>query len=264
MSDNPHVSDTLSNNVNSKLYPSDIIPGLYQWKIQLPVDIHGNGSAGVSSYKDRNTNAMEVSGYNLVHYEYPPYFYVADSEVVFQAPCWGATTSGSNYPRSELRQLVGGGDNYWSLNQYQYLETVLRVTHLPDKKPDVCFTQIHAPGHSEPLRIHFNANKGLYIVSNTTNHYYIKDQVPYSLGQELLVKVVVDHGNVTCFIENLSNGKQTIRTWQSVDTLGYFKVGCYTQSSIFLSQFKPGYQNENMDAYGEVRVRKLSVVQTYN
>jgi len=249
---------------STKIYPSDILPGLNKWYITLPVDANGNTSAGATNVDNRNTNPLLIKGNALINYEYLPYFDVIDSAVVFRAPCDGATTTGSKYPRCELRELVGGGTNYWSVNDFQFLQAELKVTHLPEVKPDVCFTQIHAPGHNEPLRMHYNATKGLYFVANTTNHYYIKDEVPYSLGQTLLVKVAVQNGTITCFIKNLANGKQTVRTWKSDQPTGYFKIGCYTQSSIFLSQFKKEYsEDEPMDAYGEVRVLSLNIDETY-
>ncbi len=260
ISGNASTGVTISETPEVIVYPSDIIPELSHWKITLPVDKDGNDSSNETDYLNRNTNPLEV--YELTNYEYPPYFKVIDNEVVFRAHCAGATTCGSKYPRSELRQLVGGGGNYWSVNDYQYLQVELRVTHTPVEKPNVCITQIHGP-ENEPLRVHFDANKGLYIVWNHTNHIYIKDEVPYTLGQKLRITVEVNNDNVNCSILNLDNNKSYSYSWTPDEKTGYFKTGCYTQSSIFISQWDSSYNDESPDAYGEVRISKIELIENY-
>ncbi|MCF6240748.1 MAG: polysaccharide lyase family 7 protein, partial [Bacteroidales bacterium] len=242
------------------VYPSDIISGLTNWKITLPVDSNGNDNSNETDVNNRNKNAWEV--YDLINFDYVPYFNVINDEVVFRAHCAGATTSGSKYPRSELRQLVGGGNNYWSMNNYQYLQVELRVIHTPVEKPEVCMTQIHGP-QNEPLRVQYHATKGLYLVWNESHKIYFDNDVPYTLGQKLRITVEVNNGDITCTVLNLDNNKSFCYSWTSNDNTGYFKVGCYTQSSIFLSQFKSGYNDEPIDAYGEVRVRKIDLVENY-
>ena len=243
-------------------YPSDILSGLTNWKVTLPVDKNGDDSSDATDVSDRNTNPWEIAGSDLINFEYPPYFYAENGEVVFHAHCAGATTSGSDYPRCELRQEVGGGDNYWSVDDYQYLHVKLRVTHTPVEKPEVCMTQIHGP-ENEPLRLQYHADKGLYLVWNESNKDYFKSTVSYTLGQTLEVTVVVDNGDITCTVTNTDTNETYTKTWTSNDSTGYFKVGCYTQSSIFLSQFKSGYNDESIDAYGEVRVSQIDLVENY-
>ena len=244
------------------IFPSDILPQLVDWKITLPVDSLGNDNSSVNNIDDRNTNPLEIRGQDLIDYEYPPYFRAQDGEVIFRAHCAGVTTSGSKYPRSELRQLVGGDDNYWSVQDYQKLEVELRVLHTPVVKPEVCFVQIHGP-EDEPLRLQFHAEKGLYLVWNEDNKIYFQQEVPYELGQKLYVLVEVEDGSIFCKVTNLENNKEFSYSWSSMDQEGYFKVGCYTQSSIFLSQIKDDYEDEPIDAYGEVAVSKIELVESY-
>ena len=87
--------------METDFYPSDIVPGIVDWKITLPVDSNGEDSTGASSVDDRNNNATEIKDDNLIGYEYLPYFYASDEEIFFRAHAGGATTSGSKYPRSE-------------------------------------------------------------------------------------------------------------------------------------------------------------------
>lgn len=248
--------------VTNTVYPTNIIPSLVQWKVTLPVDKDGNDSSNATNVESRIKTPWEIKDDKLIDFHYPPYFEVRDGEVVFRGHCAGATTKGSKYPRCELRQRVGGGDNYWSVQEQQYLLTELRVTHLPVVKPSVCMVQIHGP-KDEPLRVQFDKNKGMNIVWNEDNILYFKDKVPYELGQKLRIIVTVDKGNITCVVKNIDTNNEFSYTWKSEDQTGYFKVGCYTQSSIFLSEFKSGWKNEPSDAYGEVRVTKITLKETY-
>ena len=99
----------------------------------------------------------------------------------------------------------------------------------------------------------------MHITQNesTTVNYAL----PYSLGQQLHVTVTVDNGDITLFIENEDTGDTYEDTWEADDSTGYFKVGCYTQSSMFLSDCKSGEFDEDEDgnSYGEVRVSQLSL-----
>ncbi len=243
-------------------YPSDIMPGIVNWKISLPVDKDGNDNTNIDDVNQRNKHSYEVGGEELINFEMPPYFEVRNGEVVFRGHCAGATTRGSKYPRSELRQLVGGGNNYWSVQKYQKLVVDLRVTHLPNVKPEVCMVQIHGP-EDEPMRVQYSATDGLKLVWNEKNKIKFRDEVSYELGQELRVTTIVSLGYISCIVENLDTNETFTYKWKSSDETGYFKVGCYTQSTKFLDQIKDGYKAESPDAYGEVTVSRIVVEETY-
>ncbi|MFD2562583.1 polysaccharide lyase family 7 protein [Aquimarina rubra] len=254
--------------------PSDILSNLDQWKITFPLDGNGkdstNDSKSGNNCNDRNKNASdsEIEMGDLmgqIPAPYAEYFYVEGDEVVFKAHCGGATTGGSSYPRSELRQMPGGNDNYWSMNDYQYLDVRVRATHLPVEKPEVSMVQIHGPG-DEPLRVEYRSDEqGLHVVQN--DDIEVDNVLPYSLGEQLRVTVTVQNGRVYCRIENESRPSLDAWTddWKSEDSTGYFKVGCYTQSTMFLKDCKSGegYDNESPDAYGEVRVKDMTLNVTY-
>ena len=248
--------------------PSDILDFLDQWKITMPLDEDGLDSNTDSNTgtdcSDRNNDAHELTNITgEIPAPFSDYFFVSGDEVVFKAHCGGATTSGSNYTRSELRQRPGGGDNYWSMDDYQYLDVRVRATHLPVVKPEVSMVQIHGPS-DEPLRVEYRADdQGLHITQNesTTVEYAL----PYSLGQQLHVIVTVDNGSISLFIENEDTGDTYEDSWDADDSTGYFKVGCYTQSSMFLSDCKSGEfdEDEDPDAYGEVRAKQLDLIVNY-
>src|SRR5437867_13232120 len=91
---------------------------LTHWKLTLPVD-----SSGVT-----NGDAAEIQVSQLsTGYSNALYFYTApDGAMVFWAPVTGATTSGSTYPRSELREMINPGSS--SVNWSGY------GTHLLDAR----------------------------------------------------------------------------------------------------------------------------------
>ncbi|HEY0616101.1 MAG TPA: polysaccharide lyase family 7 protein, partial [Kribbella sp.] len=68
---------------------------LTNWKLTLPT-----GSEG---------KPAEVKQPELADYAKDPYFVVEGKGVRFRAPVDGVTTSGSSYPRSELREMTNDG-----------------------------------------------------------------------------------------------------------------------------------------------------------
>jgi hypothetical protein len=69
---------------------------LSNWKITLPVDQSGTIIGTAQEIKS-------LSGYQDLNYFYTG----ADGAMVFRAAVDGATTSGSKYARSELREMIG-------------------------------------------------------------------------------------------------------------------------------------------------------------
>ncbi len=248
--------------------PSSILADLDEWKITFPLDKDGKDSTNDSKTgndcDDRNRNAYELRDITgSIPSPYSDYFYVNGDEVFFKAHCGGATTNGSFYPRSELRQTPGGDDNYWSMSKYQYLDVRVRAVNIPSEKPEVSMVQIHGPD-DEPLRVEYRADdQGLHVVQNedSTEEYIL----PYSLGQQLRVTVTVESGYITCKIVNEDTGRDWSDTWKSEDSTGYFKVGCYTQSTMFVEDCKSGegFSDESPNAYGLVAVKDLTLKVTY-
>ena len=73
-------------------------------------------------------------------------FHLNDAKdgVVFTANAGGVTTSGSSYPRSELREMDGNSHASWTNTHGTHTLTVRQaVTTLPKAKPEVVTAQIH-------------------------------------------------------------------------------------------------------------------------
>jgi hypothetical protein len=107
--------------LNSSVAPSGNFD-LSNWKITLPVDSNGRFSG----------TAMEVK--NLSGYQHSKYFYTAaDGAMTFVAPVEGATTSGSSYARSELREMNGTANAAWNLQTGGFMSATLEVDAAPNR-----------------------------------------------------------------------------------------------------------------------------------
>ncbi|MDW7694314.1 polysaccharide lyase family 7 protein [Flammeovirgaceae bacterium SG7u.111] len=263
--------------------PSDILPSLDRWKLTLPFNEDGddsNSPVEITNYDDRLRDPEEIKDGNLIGYELADYFEVRSfnvigssqtfDAVVFRAHCAGVTTENSGYPRCELRQRYNGEDGEWSFNNEQSLTADLIVTHLPVEKPEISVVQVKGGTGStagdEALRVQYHSSDGLYIVYN--EDYNTKgNSVDYALGERLRVSVNIparDGKDMEVDIINLdrTDGSGDFYfSWDVPYSIGYFKLGCYTQSSVFLSQFKDGKNDEARDAYGEMAVLSMSLVE---
>ena len=77
---------------------------LTNFKLQVPYSSTGSFTSGTSS---------EIKQPALAKYSYDNLFYlsllVAEPAIVFRTPVRGLTTSGSKYPRLELREMTNSG-----------------------------------------------------------------------------------------------------------------------------------------------------------
>jgi Ca2+-binding RTX toxin-like protein len=124
---------------------------LSNWKLTLPTDSDGGFSG----------TAVEIK--NLAGYQNSKYFFTGDDgAMVSVAPVEGATTGGSKYARSELREMNGSDRAAWDLAQGGQMVGTLEVDVAPtthDGDPGrVIFAQIH--GQDEELvRFYWEGNQ---------------------------------------------------------------------------------------------------------
>jgi hypothetical protein len=213
--------------------PSEIL-NLTNWKLTLPVDTSHPGKPD------------EILQPELCTFQ-DGYFHTNATcdGVVFQAPCGGATTSGSGYPRSELREMTGNGqaEASWSTSSGTHtMVTTQAITHLPVVKPQVVAGQIHGP--SDDLTVFRLEGQHLFIDLNGTAGPTLTTQ--YKLGDIFTVAFVAHNGGVDYYY----NG-QFIYTYKISASGCYFKTGCYTQSNTS--------KGDAATAYGEVVVYGVSV-----
>lgn len=200
------------------------------WKITLPVDSSG-GFTGT---------AVEVL--NLSNYTKANYFFTgSDGSMVFRAPVQGATTSGSNYARSELREMNGTSLAAWNLSTGGAMTATLEVDAVPVRFDGslgkVVVGQIHGK-NDELVRLYWDNGK-MYFANdqsgsdNSENKFYfvnaagkqpdvsIDERFSYVIearGSTLEVNIYAD-GDVYRSVTSINS------VWQG-DTL-YFKAGTY-------------------------------------
>ncbi|SCL17366.1 polysaccharide lyase family 7 protein [Micromonospora inyonensis] len=215
--------------------PADVLD-LTNWKITLPI--------GASE------SPTEIKQPTLDSYQISPWFVTADScrAVQFRAPVNGVTTSGSSYPRSELREMTSNGtaNAAWSSTSGTHTLTVdLAFTRLPATKPHVVGAQIH--DGSDDVTVFRLEGTNLYVTNGDTTHHKLVTS-GYQLGTRIQVKFVVGGGQVRAYYNGV------LQTTLSRSFSGaYFKAGAYTQANCTNSS------PCSSDNYGQTLIYGLSV-----
>jgi hypothetical protein len=168
---------------------------------------------------------------------------------VFKVRIDAATTSsGTAYPRSELRELAENSVDRAAWNGASgthTLEHVSKIMHVPPNKSSACFSQIH-DASSDLARLQTEGSNGTLrlVLRNTppgsSSETVRTVQASYTIGANVTVKWSVVNGNGTLAV----NGANY--TFPASASGCYFKYGCYAQT------------NETIDAaseYCEVHVQ---------
>lgn len=230
----PSVSSIVNTN-SSSVYPSSILD-LSNWKLTLPIPDQSSGQP------------MQIEQPQLNSYLNSPYFQLDSQKngVQFEAPVGGVTTSGSNFPRSELREMSNNGtqDASWSTTSGTSVMSINEaITHLPSVRPELVAGQVHG------------ASAYVILIRLDGNHLFVEGpdgsdlgdlNNNYDLGTEFNVQIVASNGYINVYY----NGQQ--KADYANDSSGdYFKAGCYTQSN-------PSY-GDSPSAYGQVIIYGLNV-----
>lgn len=206
------------------------------WKLTLPVDTGRPGRPD------------EVEKAELQSFAAPDFFFVnpAGDGVVFRAPCGGAPTKGSRFPRCELREMKpGGGDEVaWSTDDPvpHVLEADLAVTRTPEARPHVVCAQIH-DAEDDLLMIRLEGRR-LLVERNDVGD--VELDAAYEPGRAFRLRIEAGGGRVTVGYD----GARKL-DWKVSRNGCYFKAGCYTQSN-------PS-KGDKPEAFGEVVIRRLTV-----
>jgi hypothetical protein len=231
------------------------ILGLANWKLQLPLP--RPDADGILEVLPSALATMTDAG---VFFRASP---LGDS-VLFRAPTNGATTPGSEYPRSELREMKGADKAAWSTTSGgHHMEIDQAITAVPRGKPHVVAGQIH------------DANDDLAMIRLEGDRLFVEidgDEVAlldehYALGDRFRVHFWAGGGRLKVFYaEGGSDGMGYIDTMPPVLSLSrpalgcYFKAGCYTQSNA--DREHAAGQIAGPDNYGEVEIFGLRVWHT--
>jgi len=223
---------------NAAEFPSQILD-LTSWKLQLPTNAAGE-------FTGRYAEVLQPM---LARYVLAPYFVVRGDAVQFRAPTNGLTTSGSMYPRSELREMADGGRTQasWSTTVGTHTMTIEQaITAVPTVKRHVVAGQIH-DGTSDVITIRLELPR-LFVDHGGTHGNTLSTN--YVLGTRFTVKIEVADGQIQVYY----NGAATpADTYAKAGSSMYFKAGAYTQSNC---QREPACGPTN---YGEVHISRLDV-----
>jgi hypothetical protein len=203
---------------------------LSHWYLQLPVDSSG-GTTGVSASV---STAQLVAGYTNALY-----FYTGpDGAMVFWAPVTGATTSGSDYPRCELREELSPGDT--SVNWIGYgthiLDVQCKVLQVPSTGKVIIGQVKGYSGAALPLvKIQYESGTVYgYIKTNANNDASDKKYTYANVGlsNNITCQIKVVNGLISVAVNGATNSLNVFTTdpnW-ATNTV-YFKAGDYCQDN---------------------------------
>ena len=196
------------------IYPAQILD-LTNWKETLPI-----GSSG---------SPTEVKQPALATYSRDLYFVVNSecSGVQFRAPVNGVTTSGSSYPRSELREMANNGTTNASWTTDSGIHTMFideAVTAVPITKRHIVVGQVHNSS-DDVIVIRLEYPK-LFVDINGTAGPTL--DANYTLGKRFTIKFVASNGQISVYYNDSTN---PVYTLNKIGSGNYFKAGAYTQSN---------------------------------
>jgi len=214
--------------------PAELLD-LTSWKLTLPVETSHAG------------NPDEIRQPELAGFALAPFFHLTPEAdgVVFRAPVDGATTSGSGYPRSELREMIADGSDEagWSTTSGTHtLEIRQAITHLPEVKAHVVAGQIH-DAEDDVIMIRLEGEH-LFVEGGGDELATLDDA--YELGTVFTVRIEAGEGRIRVYLDDVLK----LDLAHEADGC-YFKAGAYTQSNLEKGD-KPG-------AYGEVVIYDLAL-----
>jgi len=240
-------------------YPADVLD-LQNWKLTLPVDGDGDKRADEIRQPCLAVPCYDPSRkmYDNPEFKVPfssVWFHVTDNRagVVFRAPVNGATTSGSENARSELRELAPAdedGDEVearWSNkgSAVHTMEVEQAIMSTPRRYPSIVSAQIHNDDDDVILikyrdgRLFADADRGNFDETLDDN---------YRLGTRFTLRIQATRG----LVRVTYNNTKTVVYKKASDTM-YFKAGVYNQSNL------EKYPDESPNSYGEVVIYQLKV-----
>jgi len=221
-------------------YPAEVLD-LTNWKVTLPI-----GSSG---------SPTEIKQPQLQTFVNTSYFRpnTACDGVVFRGTTNGVTTSGSSYPRSELREMTSNGTANASWSSSSGTHTMIidqEILAVPQGKKHVVAGQIH-DANDDVIVIRLEFPKLFVDINGATGPTL---DANYTLGKRFTVKFVASGGKVDIFY---NGGATPAYTLNQNFSGGYFKAGAYTQSNCSTESSAGATCGDSN--FGEVVIYALSV-----
>jgi hypothetical protein len=239
-------------------HPADVLD-LRNWKLTLPVDRDDNGRADeikqpclAEPCYDPDKKMYANSAFKQPFSD--EFFRLNDKRtgVALRAPVAGATTSGSDTTRTELRELFDAASDgkeveaSWSNegDGVHTMDVTMAVTATPTRYPSVAVAQIH-DGSAGAMLVKLRGQR-LFVDSDDGPRGNLDNN--YVLGATFTLHVAANDGKIAVTY----NDSKTVTYERSGDTF-YFKAGVYNQSNL------DKYPDENPKSYGEVLIDRLTV-----
>jgi hypothetical protein len=216
----------------------------FDWKITLPV----------GSEEDQDV-PLEIRPPELSAYVMYPWFAPTPDKkgFAFRAPVNGAVTGGTDYPRSELREMQDGGKEnaFWPSTEGTHsLFLDQAITAVPKNKPEVVAGQIH--GDDDDL-ITIRLDYPLLHIARGKQNLATLDE-NYILGKRFSVRFIAQDGRVAVYYNNAQAPAYVL---EKKVKQAYFKAGVYTQSNCETEEDKNLCRDDN---FGEVVIYKAEIV----
>jgi len=224
----------------------------------------------LSSWKlqtlDVNSNFTEIIATGLTNNYTSSFFYTnaTDGSMVFRVPSNGGTTSGSSYPRVELRQMSNGAN--WKLTDAteHYLTAQCKVIAVAQAKPQTIIGQIHgSESNSELLKLRWTGYQpgqckieARYELNDATQvEYGVTLASGLSLGDLITYTITMKSGTINCTVNGVSAPQTYTTAFFGTTDAYYFKAGDYLQ-----------YNNQTVPdptiIYGQNQFYKLSLIKS--
>src|SRR5690606_11516015 len=185
-------------------------PGEALWIGPAPGKNHfnvgiGEDDEGEDGYQSGDTVHTDQDDIEAGFVNDPKFILTEDGDVQFRIGVNdGRTSSGTNYPRSELRELDEDGDlASWDGSEgHHWMEWEFRATHLAATRPWLCMGQIH-DDDDDVLRIQTEVRSGqLCLVARLYDVVHILIQ-GYEVGTWVKGRIDVVDGDLTVTIDGV-------------------------------------------------------------
>lgn len=194
------------------------------------------------------------------------FFFEKDGYAAFRSHPGNPTSGGSSNSRSELREIINGGNGYWdgTTSSERSMKWRFIVENLPPSGK-VAFGQIHERNdpYDDVIRVQVQGDGGQssgnvdlrilgYVTENIEGQGRTID-FDMNLGAEYYFELTMSGSVVTLY--NLDDGGDRVETLFTSVNIGdadenYFKAGCYLQSTS---------SSHDPSVYGQVLIKDLLV-----
>ena len=195
------------------------------------------------------------------------FFFEKNGYAAFRSYPGNPTSGGSSNSRSELREVINGGDGYWdgNSNTERSMKWRFRIEDLPPSGK-LAFGQIHERNDhfDDVIRVQVQGDSGQNSGSVDLRILgYVTEEIDGSgktidfdmkMDTEYYFELTMKNGVVRLY--NLNNSGNRIKElYRSVDIgnadENYFKAGCYLQST--------SSSHDKSNVYGQVLIKDLEV-----